>query len=245
MEAESRSWPLTPWRRFTGVAAALWWAAYAALHITSYREHMWWLTRLSWIIIIALTLVLSGAFLWRTRRPALALEGEWLLLPKLFGTTRLVRADVVGLRVQPGDLPQVLQTVSLQVRDADPVSIKGLVDLQDSLDFNNSVAQIAEAVGVGVTGESGQFAHQSSYSPESGYRVPSLSNLQRTVLGLYALLWGGASVFVLYSMTNSRWSINPAALIACGALWAVVLLLWIVAESTLKNKRARAQQSVS
>jgi hypothetical protein len=147
--------------------------------------------------------------------------------------------------VQPGDLPQVLQTVSLQLRDADPVSIKGLVDLQDSLDFNSSVAQIAEAIGVGVTGESGQFAHQPSYSPESGYRVPSLSNLQRTLLGLFALWWGGALVFVLYSLTNSRWSINPAVLIACGALWAVVLLSWIVAESSLKNRRAREQQPVS
>jgi hypothetical protein len=170
------------------------------------------------------------------------IEAEWLVLPRFFVATRVARADVVGLRVHPGDLQQVLQTVSLEMREAAPVQIKGLVAVQDSLDFNSSVAQIADALGVGVTGQSGKFPYQPAYSPESGYRLPPLSKLQRTVLGCYAVWWGGGSLVALYWFTHASWSINMAVLIACGTVWAVALLSWLVAESKLKNKRARIQQ---
>jgi hypothetical protein len=157
----------------------------------------------------------------------------------------VARADVVGLRVHPGDLQQVLQTVSLQVRDAAPVAIPGLDDLQDSLDFNSSVAQIADALGVGVTGQSGKFAYQPAYSPEFGYRLPPLSKLQRAVLGFYTVWWWGGLVIVLLWLNHVSWSINMAVLIACGTVWAVALLSWLVAESNLRKTRARLQRPAS
>jgi hypothetical protein len=237
------SWPRTPWRRFTGLAAALWWAIAGVLVATD--RHTGALGSSGWLPVVVVWLIPCAAFIWRTKRPALTIEAECVVLPRLFVATRVARADVVGLRVHPGDLQQVLQTVSLQVRDAAPVAIPGLDDLQDSLDFNSSVAQIADALGVGVTGQSGKFAYQPAYSPEFGYRLPPLSKLQRAVLGFYTVWWWGGLVIVLLWLNHVSWSINMAVLIACGTVWAVALLSWLVAESNLRKTRARLHRPAS
>lgn len=239
MAAEVVSWSGTSWRRFTVGSLAFWFGALTTLQFFALAGGSW-PVRTGWLVGALTTVFCCGAFVRLMLRPALALEVDLLEIPTLLGSTWLTRGEVAGIRVLPGALTQATQACAIELTNGKSIKVPGLADLQDSESFTSTVGQIARALDVRITGQVAESSTQPTYVPGSGYRVESLSTLQRLLVGLNAMVVGSILLVVTTRFMPPAWSIAGGLRMAAG----VVILLSVVAIGFVSDRLKKGRELI-